>query len=358
VLWGLGERVSEFERAVKYLKDALAAYRAALEVRTREQLPDDWAETQQNVGVVLDSLSRSVSGEDSINYLKQALMAYRGALEVRTRERLPQAWASTQNNRGLVLQRLGNQVSRPNGIKYLQDAAGAYRAALEVYTREQLPQDWAKAQNNLGIVLRSLSGRVSEVESTAYLNQAVAAHRAALEVFTRETLPQGWAYTQVNLASAYFHLHSWSDSEEAYQNVLILYPDDKQTQANLAEVRFILGRFLESRELINRLLTTPDAPVRYKTATRAIEIASLIADSKDSEVAIKIDALIAEVAGQPPGFIVTWNFDDLRHSIDQNQRFSPYRAWLGQLFDALAGKDRDMMLKALQDVRAKLCEKR
>src|SRR5205809_1531434 len=38
----LGVRVSGAE-GVKYLNDAVVAYRAALEVRTREQLPQDWA---------------------------------------------------------------------------------------------------------------------------------------------------------------------------------------------------------------------------------------------------------------------------------------------------------------------------
>lgn len=37
-------------KGAQYLEQSLAAYRAALEVRTREQLPQDWAWPQNNRG--------------------------------------------------------------------------------------------------------------------------------------------------------------------------------------------------------------------------------------------------------------------------------------------------------------------
>jgi len=46
----------------------------------------------------------------------------------------------------------------------------------------------------------------------------------------------------------------------------------------------------------------------------------------------------------------------IRHFIGQNEKLSPYRTWLSQLFDAMASKDRDAMLKALQDVSANFRE--
>ena len=48
-LWSLGERESGTER----LEQAVAAYQAALEERTRERVPLDWATTQNNLGNAL-----------------------------------------------------------------------------------------------------------------------------------------------------------------------------------------------------------------------------------------------------------------------------------------------------------------
>ena len=102
------------------------------------------------------------------------MAAYRAALEERTRERVPLDWAMTQNNLGVALWTLGE---RESGTARLEEAVAAYRAALEERTRERVPLDWAKTQNNLGNALRTLGERES---GTARLEQAVAAYRAAL----------------------------------------------------------------------------------------------------------------------------------------------------------------------------------
>ena len=78
------------------------------------------------------------------------MAAYRAALEERTRERVPLDWAQTQNNLGNALQALGE---RESGTARLEEAVAAYRAALEERTRERVPLDWAATQNNLGAAL-------------------------------------------------------------------------------------------------------------------------------------------------------------------------------------------------------------
>ena len=72
----------------------MAAYRAALEERTRERVPLDWAMTQMNLGTALWTLGERESGTAR---LEEAVAAYRAALEERTRERVPLDWAMTQN---------------------------------------------------------------------------------------------------------------------------------------------------------------------------------------------------------------------------------------------------------------------
>ena len=112
-----------------------------------------------------------------------AISAYRAALEERTRERVPLQWATTQSNLGTALSTLGE---RESGTARLEEAVQAYRAALEERTRERVPLDWAATQNNLGNALSTLGGRES---GTARLEEAVQAYRAALEVFTVEVSP-------------------------------------------------------------------------------------------------------------------------------------------------------------------------
>ena len=88
--------------------------------------------------------------------LVEAVEAYRNALTVYTRDDLPQAWATIQNNLGLALAALGERQGGPVGLQRLVEAVEAYRNALTVATRDDLPQPWARTQGNLGRALQIL----------------------------------------------------------------------------------------------------------------------------------------------------------------------------------------------------------
>jgi len=60
-----------------------------LEVRTREQLPQDWAATQNNLGDALKELGTRSSGQQRARYLKEAIAAYENALSIFTPEADP-----------------------------------------------------------------------------------------------------------------------------------------------------------------------------------------------------------------------------------------------------------------------------
>ena len=77
------------------------------------------------------------------------MKAYYQALEVYTREQLPQQWATTQNNLGMALQNQGIHTGGEAGAHLLAEAVTAYRQALEVRTLNTLPPQWAQTQNNL-----------------------------------------------------------------------------------------------------------------------------------------------------------------------------------------------------------------
>ena len=106
--------------------------------------------TQSNLGNALYELGTRSGGEEGRKLLEDAVAAYRSALEVNTKADLPQDWARTQNNLGNALQELGTRSGGEEGRKLLEDAVAAYRSALEVCTKADLPQYWASDPEQSG----------------------------------------------------------------------------------------------------------------------------------------------------------------------------------------------------------------
>ena len=218
--------------------DAIEAYRNALQVRTREQLPQDWAATQNNLGNVLSVLGGLSEGSQASQYLQQAVDAYRSALQVTTRERLSQDWAAGQNNLGLALVNLARRGEEPQASQYLQQAVDAFRSALQVYTHEQLPQNWAAGQSNLGRAFADLAKRSEGSQASQYLheNETVDAYRNALQVYTPSAFAAQWARVTSNLAAAYEAEKDWDNAQECYKKLLSHNPTDQRLQAKIKEL--------------------------------------------------------------------------------------------------------------------------
>ena len=117
-----------------------------LPVEDRDERAADW---------VSAGLAWTDQGRDFGNHtaLIRAIAAYRAALQDRTRARVPLDWAKTQNSLGNALAILGQ---RERGTARLEEAVAVYRAALEERTRARVPLDWAMTQNNLGNALWTL----------------------------------------------------------------------------------------------------------------------------------------------------------------------------------------------------------
>ena len=64
------------------LEEAIEAHREALEEQTRERVPYYWAQTQENLAIVLHILAVRTTGATRLAYLADALTAVDGALEV------------------------------------------------------------------------------------------------------------------------------------------------------------------------------------------------------------------------------------------------------------------------------------
>ena len=149
----LGERLGGPE-GLRRLNEAVEAYRQALTVcHPRRPAPAIGPGPGQPGQRALGPGPAVRAGPEGLRRLNEAAEAYRQALTVRTRDDLPQDWARTQNNLGGALGALGERMGGPEGLRRLNEAVEAYRQALTVSTRNDLPQQWATTQNNLGIAL-------------------------------------------------------------------------------------------------------------------------------------------------------------------------------------------------------------
>ena len=84
--------------------------------------------------------------------LEEAVAAYRAALEERTRERVPPDWAMTQNNLGDALSRLGEreaETDKAKGCATLKTARDHYAAALEEFQKAGASYYVEVAQGNI-----------------------------------------------------------------------------------------------------------------------------------------------------------------------------------------------------------------
>ena len=204
------------ERA-ENLEQAIAAYQQVLQIYTCHTFPQDWAGTQLTLGNVY---RERIRGERAEN-LEQAIAAYQQALQIYTCHTFPQDWAGTQNNLGNAYQ----ERIKGERAENLEQAIAAYEQALQVRTRDTFPQDWAETQNNLGA---AYSNRIKG-ERAENLEQAIAAYEQALQVRTRDTFPQDWAETQNNLGAAYSNRIKGERAENleqaiaAYEQALQIY---------------------------------------------------------------------------------------------------------------------------------------
>jgi len=238
-------------------------------------------------------------------------------------------------------------------------------------------------KHNLGSALQEEGTRSLGPGANRLLEEAVTAYQEALVVWTREQRPQQWAMAQNNLARAYFNLKEWTSAAQLYENVLEVHPDfrlayeragflehevlfdyqrafkltqswlqrnpnDLSAIADFAEKHFTTGSFAESERRISSLLSDVRVEARIKIPLLAIEIANLIALKRSTEVPAKLKNLVELLEAQPADFKLPSSFEGTKHFISQNQQLDASKDWLLQLFRALAGENRDAILKELK----------
>jgi len=103
--------------------------------------------TQNNLGRVLRKLGERESGTARFN---EAVTAYRAALEERTRARVPRSWAMTQHNLAVLYYAFFLKDFQPH---HLDDALEAIDGALEEYRRAKDAYNIEKAERDRAQIL-------------------------------------------------------------------------------------------------------------------------------------------------------------------------------------------------------------
>jgi len=179
---------------------AIAAFKDALPVWTREDNPEDWAAACANLGVAY----RERSAGDRSDNQERAVLAFEDSLSVWTRERNPGEWAAARMNLGIAYwERLAG-----DGSENREHAIRAFEDSLSVWTRDSHPEDWATAHLNLGFAYLERGG-----DRAANWERSIGAFENGLSVFTRERDPGKWATACVTLGIAYWGRFTGDRSE-------------------------------------------------------------------------------------------------------------------------------------------------
>ncbi|MCE5247389.1 hypothetical protein LLG88_10800, partial [bacterium] len=132
------------------------AFASALDVRTKEANPRKWAANHYNIGNSLVELAEfaQASGVGTARMLAQAVASFRHALEVLTKDAEPVWWAQAQGRLGTALGMEALLAKGDDAAQLWSEAAVAARHALEVWTEDGNRQNWVAAQNLLRIALK------------------------------------------------------------------------------------------------------------------------------------------------------------------------------------------------------------
>ena len=104
---GLGERLGGSE-GLRWLSEAVEAYRQALTSANATTCPRT-GPGPRTTWALRSGPGQSVGGPEGLRRLSEAVEAHHQALTVHTRDDLPQHWAWTQDNLGNALASLGER---------------------------------------------------------------------------------------------------------------------------------------------------------------------------------------------------------------------------------------------------------
>lgn len=136
------------------LKISIDSYKEALEIRTIEKYPVEYAETHSNMGVSYWALSRMIDSEEN---LSNSIESYREALRVRKIDNYPKEYAETQKNLGITYW-YSSKISDEE--RNLKASINSYKEALKVYTPQKYPKENDKVRSYLALAERDVDALI------------------------------------------------------------------------------------------------------------------------------------------------------------------------------------------------------
>ncbi len=241
------------------LETAAASFVAMSEQFTRETYPVNWAIGKNNLADAYAALGNLSEGEEQDRFFNRAEMAAKEALEVRTREAMPKDWATTRTNlAALKYLRAGRETKANRAVAAYEGVVDDREEILEVQTKTGMPRQWADQKYYIGRAY-AMIGKWShgQPQLDAYFS-AVVAYTDALQVFTQNDSPLDWAHANLDLGDASNAMSQLAaddvlaesyhrDAVEAYGKALELFTDNYypavQVRAlrDLGDVQFRIG---------------------------------------------------------------------------------------------------------------------
>jgi tetratricopeptide (TPR) repeat protein len=183
------------EPGTDYLEQARAAFEAAIPTLTQAGTPEELAEAEMNLGVVVQSLAGAGRAR-----ITDAISAYQRALRTFDRDKHPEEFAILQNNLATAFLSMPFTDERSKMREAL--AVQAFEEGLKVVNIIDHPSEYAMLQNNLGNALQYASSS-HVIENNL---RALEAYDEALKVRTREATPLAYANTIANKANCLWNL--------------------------------------------------------------------------------------------------------------------------------------------------------
>lgn len=212
------------------LLQAKESYEEALSVMITEDIPQEVAEVQMNLGLVLQSLANH-----NLARITDSIKAYQEALKVFTWEDFPQEYAILHNN--IAIAYLSMPLSSEK--EYLQHglAVQSFETALKYINLIDHPKEYAMLYNNLGNALQYLQSS-HPVENNL---RALACYDEALKVRNSYDTPLEYANTIANKANVLSNIpdnlehpelgnpKNLMQAREYYQQALSIFTQHKQS---------------------------------------------------------------------------------------------------------------------------------
>lgn len=186
------------------LLQAKAGYEEALPILQQFAPPEEVAEAQMNLGLVLQSLVPF-----NLANIAESIQIYQEALRVFTWQKYPQEYAILHNNIAIAY------LSMPTTSQqeYLRHslAVQSFEEALKHIQLIHHPKEYAMLQNNLGNALQYLPSS----HPLDHLKRAITAYDEALKVRSAKDTPLEYANTICNKANALLNLPDDLENPEA-----------------------------------------------------------------------------------------------------------------------------------------------